>query len=400
MSPTATPALAPNPGAAARYQALDGARAIAIILIIIVHCAHTINMNLDNVLYAMLPQNLTWFMMNCWAGVNLFFLLSGFLIMGQLYRMKHSQDLKTDITRFWKRRFSRIVPVYYLVVCTYLIQKFVNSENGAAEKLDIARNYFFHFIFMNDSYPTILYLWSIATEMKFYLLAPIFIIAIRKLATHSLLSLIAMLLGLLVYIKFAVYNATGGETDEMSFFYNVRIPFYMAIDGLIMGLLCQALWMTEKLRHIIQHKIMANILLYGGLISVIGLMAFNIPYYEPSHLGYTFFNHVWFSALLNLSFGFIILGLIGQAHGAILFEGRILRFIAMISYSIYLVHPLVMPYTFKLSIIFFPSPADTPWLLLCFIILTLIMASMVAWVLYQYVEKRFHNFHPIPVRKE
>jgi len=78
------------------YPALDGLRAIAVLMVFTTH-------------YVWLPAALNW----GWAGVDLFFVLSGFLITGILY---DSRNARRRLRVFYIRRCLRIFPVYYLVL--------------------------------------------------------------------------------------------------------------------------------------------------------------------------------------------------------------------------------------------------------------------------------------------
>ena len=73
---------------------LDGIRAIAILLVFFLHA--------DYVYIG-------------WVGVQLFFVLSGFLITNILLRMKETESGKDFFKKFYGRRFLRIFPLYYLI---------------------------------------------------------------------------------------------------------------------------------------------------------------------------------------------------------------------------------------------------------------------------------------------
>ena len=86
---------------------LDGIRAIAVLLVLLLHCFH-------------LPSEggLAWAVKHAfsigWIGVDLFFALSGFLITRILLE---SKDKPYYLRNFYARRFLRIFPLYYLVLC-------------------------------------------------------------------------------------------------------------------------------------------------------------------------------------------------------------------------------------------------------------------------------------------
>jgi peptidoglycan/LPS O-acetylase OafA/YrhL len=93
---------------------LDGLRGIACLGIVISHCIGSIIGATDVVLW---PQAIWLTLKNfLWGGVDLFFVLSGFLIGGILIDNRGTQNF---FAAFWTRRVARILPVLFIVVATY-----------------------------------------------------------------------------------------------------------------------------------------------------------------------------------------------------------------------------------------------------------------------------------------
>src|SRR5690349_3202734 len=97
--------------ASPRLPALDGLRGLAIMLVMLHHMT---------VMTSQVPVDQAFAMVAHfgWAGVNLFFVLSGFLITGILYEAKGSQFY---FRNFYARRILRIFPLYYAVVVFSLL---------------------------------------------------------------------------------------------------------------------------------------------------------------------------------------------------------------------------------------------------------------------------------------
>jgi peptidoglycan/LPS O-acetylase OafA/YrhL len=103
-----------------RIVELDGLRGIAVLLILYYHYAPSLLCRLDQahpgewpvLKYIWYSHRLTW------SAVDLFFVLSGFLIVGILIDMK---DSKFYFKTFYIRRICRIFPLYYLMVLLYII---------------------------------------------------------------------------------------------------------------------------------------------------------------------------------------------------------------------------------------------------------------------------------------
>src|SRR5262249_40935446 len=118
------------------------------------------------------------------TGVDLFFVLSGFLIVGILVDVK---ELPRDFSTFYIWRFFRIVPVYFAWIAAYiLVARFGGknllalSHSGLAPRLDYM--IYNHFLFLQNFYPDQLrglagawfdHTWSLAVEEQFYLAIPL-----------------------------------------------------------------------------------------------------------------------------------------------------------------------------------------------------------------------------------
>ncbi len=92
-----------------RIPELDGIRGIAIGMVLIAHCFDIVSRPGSALAYALVPLRLDW------TGVDLFFVLSGFLIGGILLDARESSNY---FRVFYTRRFFRIVPIYaVLLLC-------------------------------------------------------------------------------------------------------------------------------------------------------------------------------------------------------------------------------------------------------------------------------------------
>lgn len=167
-----------NPRLAGRIPELDGIRGLAILLVLAWHyfpVAQGIAPGSWQA-YALAPLGLTW------SGVDLFFVLSGFLIGGILYDAKES---KSYYRTFYSRRIYRIFPLYFTWIALFLAGLYLVGPGGASPLRSI---------FNRDlplwSYPLFLQnfsmawqqttfgpvwmgvTWSLAIEEQFYLLLP------------------------------------------------------------------------------------------------------------------------------------------------------------------------------------------------------------------------------------
>lgn len=100
-----------GPTAHAREVGLDVLRAMAITAVLAFH-------SLDCV--PCTPSAAAKFFRHGWLGVDLFFVLSGFLISRQVFRERAHRDVGAALKVFWTRRWFRTLPLYFLIL-------FVNS---------------------------------------------------------------------------------------------------------------------------------------------------------------------------------------------------------------------------------------------------------------------------------
>src|SRR6266478_1738772 len=114
-----------------------------------------------------------------WAGVDLFFVLSGFLIAGLLFR-EHQQYRRIDFKQFIVRRGLKIYPAFYCLIAATVGIAVLNRWNLPWKRI-------FAEVFFVQNYFTGLWshTWSLAIEEHFYLLLPLLLIGLARLYQHN-----------------------------------------------------------------------------------------------------------------------------------------------------------------------------------------------------------------------
>lgn len=155
------------------FPQLDGLRCFAVILVMLHHWV------VAGSKFDKLPFSLTLGMM----GVNLFFVLSGFLITDILLKarinneqnnLKHSWTLR----QFYIRRFLRIFPAYYFMLFVAWLLDFSAARENMMWLLSYTAN--IRFAVTQGFQGSISHLWSLAVEEQFYLLWPFLILFLPK----------------------------------------------------------------------------------------------------------------------------------------------------------------------------------------------------------------------------
>lgn len=208
-----------NPGQAFYYPELDGLRFLAFFLVFLHHSL--INLNSSN-------QFLNYFLViihkNGWVGIDLFFILSGFLITTLLLKERKKYG-SFSLKNFWIRRALRIWPLYFLaIIFGFFIAPIIYSLffgiNFSDPKYgyEIQTKLLLYFLFLGNwavslygysNFHNISHLWTISLEEQFYFLWPIILLYInnfKSTLTFGFFILIISLLARLILVSLGIQH--------------------------------------------------------------------------------------------------------------------------------------------------------------------------------------------------
>ncbi len=250
-----------------------------------------------------------------WIGVNLFFVLSGFLITGILV---DSKDRPHYYRRFYTRRALRILPPYYALLILLLLLHTASAAFVGLSFVYLA-NVTNLFGVACDYGPV----WSLAVEEHFYIAWPA---VVRKLTTrHLVWAAMAIVVGVPALRAFSFAMGLRGGLDWYTWF---------VADGLAAGSLLALLLRSSVTRQ--QVKLLCACLLGGSTLAGMAGAPFGILTRNRilgAALQFTTIN-VFFAGVLLL---FLLAGS-GRAKRFVDIAG--LRFVGYISYGLYLDHTL------------------------------------------------------------
>lgn len=266
-----------------------------------------------------------------YVGVDVFFVISGFLITGLILR-----DLdagKFSIVKFWERRVRRIMPALAVVVLASLAagwflllpQGFKElGESAVAQTLLSSNIYFWIKSWIGVGYFTpdaevkpLLHTWSLAVEEQFYLFFPFLLLALKRIARHSIVPAILLLAG----ISFALSVWCSYRYPSANFYLLPTRAWELLIGSFLAAIPVQqritARWLTESLS-------------WGGLLAI--LCAVFLYDRDTRFPGVTAILPCVGAALVIWTNGHTLVA-VGK-----LLALRPVVFIGLISYSLYLWH--------------------------------------------------------------
>lgn len=264
-----------------RFKVLDGWRALSILFVLAAH------------LFPLGPK--AWQLNEAIAGCGLalFFILSGFLITNILIK---DQNIK----HFLIRRFLRIIPLAWLFIIVTLLATSAKHNT-----------YIPHFLFYANWPPMTLteptgHLWSLCVEMQFYLLIALLVAVLKKRA-FILLPLICVAVTANRYINDAP----------------MLINTYYRVDEILAGCILALIYHqpTNTIKNLVAkiNPLFIFLLLLLSAHRDGGLFTYARPYFAMLLIGSTLFSQdvTWFNNWL---------------------KGRILFYIASISFALYVIH--------------------------------------------------------------
>lgn len=304
-------------------------------------------------------------------GVNLFFVLSGFLITGILV---DSRCQPGYYVRFYKRRALRILPVYFVMVFVLALTRFAPLSSLALSLFyltNVARLFG-----LPTGYPV---LWSLAVEEQFYLLWPVFCRNFTARRLTLICSGIILLSPVSRYVS--LLSTAAGNTD-----FHIHEYTWNSMDGLACGALL-ALSLREY--QVTRRKLAQT----SGVVLVLSLLAwcFAIPLgilSRQSSFGASFqvsFLNFGFTGLLGLFLA------IGSGERAKMVQITALQFLGYISYGLYLFHFFLLRMYDRIVAerwSYIQRPGDMGHLLLRMLVVGA-LSVILAYLSRKYFEERF-----------
>ncbi len=363
-----------------RLHGLDHLRALAIILVFLFHY-----FILSGGQPAWLPDTAQF----GWTGVDLFFVLSGFLISSQLFaQIKKGQPI--SFKDFFTRRFFRIVPAYLATVALYFCFPFFREKESLPplwKFLTFTQNIGLN---LKDN-GTFSHCWSLCVEEHFYLFLPLTLITLQtfKRFKRSYGILIGLfLLGFAIrYISYtSLYSPYIDDTNPWMYWYKfIYYPTYNRLDGLLAGVSIAAIYRFLP-------QTWSNISRWGNVLIALGLVLLTGAYFLCEKQ-MTFNASLFGFPLIALGYGLIVTGAVSTRSFLYQWSSKATYLLATLSYAIYLTHKGVIHMTHKILSGF--KIDDNLMLFIC-----MITCVGFAWLMHTTVEKPFMRLRSRIIRKK
>lgn len=277
--------------------------------------------------------------MNGWVGVDLFFVLSGYLIARHLLRAGiDSGDFR--IGRYLTMRALRIIPAYYAALALAVAGLFPLFKVNP-EMLPLRIGY--HIFFLQDYLPSDINVvfWSLGVEEKFYLLAPLLIVGLLRCKSGWIRAgLLFFCFALPIAFRTVTFLQISQEIDYTQFWRTFRSPFHVSLEGFIIGVTIVIAQHGGLLRQ--SPRMGLSLFLFGTTTLVVWLAS------EDFMSVISFWDAVPQPALIAILAGAITVGAV-QLAGTAMPLTRPFRGLSKLSYCLYLVHypliPLVLAIT-------------------------------------------------------
>ena len=305
-----------------RLPGLDLLRAIAIVWVMLFH----------SYLVGGPGPDFLWLSRFGWAGVDIFFVLSGYLIGSQVLRPLQ-QGQAFSFAQFYARRAWRILPAFGVVLALYVFFPALRESPGLAPWWQFA-TFTLNLLIDYQHHQAFSQAWSLCVEEHFYLIFPLLACALaRRPSTRKFMVFCLGVMVLGIALRSAVWLHDAALDPPRNWFVeDIYYPTWMRLDGLLIGVMLATLrvYRASVWERLQRH---ANAILFGGVLTCglalwlfrdrTGLLA--------NALGWPL-----------LSFGFGLLVFAAAERHSLIGRWKLpgAGWVAAISYSLYLSHKI------------------------------------------------------------
>jgi peptidoglycan/LPS O-acetylase OafA/YrhL len=305
-----------------RLPGLDLLRAAAILWVMLFH----------SFLVGGLGPDFEWLSRFGWAGVDMFFVLSGFLIGTQVLRPLQRGE-KLPVGGFYARRAWRILPAFAVVLALYACFPSLREEAGMQPWWQFA-TFTMNLLIDYSQNRAFSHAWSLCVEEHFYLAFPLLAVWLsRRPSSARFIAMCAAVVLAGVALRAGVWLHDAALHPPRNWYIeDIYYPTWMRLDGLLVGVVLATL---RVYRQATWQRLQAG----SGACLILGLLACATALWLFRDRTGLLANAIGWPIL---SFGFGMFVVAGSSTTSLIGRWRVpgAGFIAAISYSLYLSHKI------------------------------------------------------------
>lgn len=296
-----------------------------------------------------------------WVGVDLFFVLSGYLIYNQLFNQLKLENT-IQLNNFYIKRFFRIIPPYLVMVFLYFSFPYLREKEALPplwKFLTFTQNYGLD-VFNKGTFS---HAWSLCIEEQFYLTLPFFLLIFFKnnFTKYILYFLILLFLvtPLFRYFSWEFFVKKYIDTDNfwLEWYQHIYYTTHTRLDGLLVGVgLGFLMNFSEKIRITIHKK--------GNFLFLMGILVLMISYFICKEQS-SFIASIFGFSIVAIGFGFLVASSVSESSFLYYKNSFVTKELATLSYAIYLSHKMVIHVVQSIIEKINISPESNFTLLLC-----------------------------------
>lgn len=337
------------------FAEIDGLRFIAILSVVLFHIGCTIKTPMvdtlqDNAILGLIYKN-------GWQGVELFFVISGFIIGLPFAKHYINGEKKVKLKSYFLRRVTRLEPPYFIALILFFVIQLLAHQNTLSHGLPsvLASMFYANNIIFNDlGYFVNSVLWSLEVEIQFYIFAIFFVQIFRLAKIYRRLSLVALILGIPL-LHLAYYPNTTTVYNFLHFFF--------------LGFLLVDIYLDKN-----RVNFPKSLSIIIGFISLISILYIN---YHTSILN----EYIYIIGIFVFYYSVLING-----FRKTFFTNKFVTVIGGMCYSIYLIHAPIVSAFANISKYFVISNHIMPNLIL-FTVICIPLLLIPSAIYFRFIEK-------------
>jgi len=392
------------------FKAIDGIRAIAVLWVIIFHIWIFQHNTFPNILGEVAQNPLLVWITKGDLGVDLFFVISGFLI-GSILFKEYKRTKTLNFKSFYLRRFLRLFPVYFfsMIIALYFL-----DGNGAERWTTAWSNLIYVNNYVFKSYMG--WTWSLAIEEQFYIVIPFLIVFLfpkfrKKRVLFTILAIIPIVLS--YYYSVHIFNFEIPYNREIfgdiwqEWFWGYYMLTHLRYGGLLSGVIAAYIHInhSEQVLNFFQNKKnLSNFLILFSIVSFLLISSLSLGqaapveesiFYElPRNVGV--YYEIIHRELFSYAVVFLMMACLYSKSRIIqplntFLSASFFYPIAKISYSAYLFHVMFMEWFFPIFTEYSKNSLTTIQIVFTNGVISIIVTILVAGIMLVFIEEPFNK---------